>query len=72
MSTTTERQQTAIPAALSYGYRELCAVTGLARRSIERLIATGRFPRPRKSGRRTLFLADEVQAWLQSLPTRGD
>ena len=53
---------------LAYGYDELVAVTSLSRRTIERLVSTGQFPKPRKLGKRTLFLADEVQAWLRKLP----
>jgi excisionase family DNA binding protein len=56
------------PEPLAYGYDELTAVVGLGRRTIERMVSMGEFPAPRKRGKRTLFLADEVRAWLQQLP----
>lgn len=58
------------PEPLCYGYRELCKVIGLGRRTIERMVSMRRFPQPRKVGIRTVFVAAEVRAWLQALPAR--
>ena len=60
------------PEPLAYGYDELVKVTSLGRRTLERLVSTHQFPKPRTCGKRTLFLASEVLAWLQQLPQRGE
>lgn len=38
--------------------------TGLARTTIYELIKAGRFPRPTKVGRASLWVEGEVEAWI--------
>lgn len=44
------------------------AITSKSRRSIYREAAAGTFPAPRKSGRRTVWLASDITAWMATLP----
>lgn len=42
---------------------------GISKPTIYRLIAKGEFPPPVKVGRRSLWLADELEAWVHMLAT---
>ena len=53
---------------ISYTIPEACEFTGLGRSSIYRLIEAGTLT-PRKAGRRTLILREELEAYIRSLPT---
>ncbi len=52
---------------LAYGVTEACAVTGLSRPYLYRLMAAGSIPF-RKCGARRLILAADLQRFLESLP----
>ena len=54
-------------------YPEVVQVTGLSRKSIERRLRAGTFPRPVKLGgtRAVGFLSEEVAAWIDALPRVG-
>jgi excisionase family DNA binding protein len=52
---------------LAYTIREACEVSGISKSSIYNSIRAGTL-RPRKYGKRTLILADDLRAWLGSLP----
>lgn len=48
-------------------------VTGLKRDSLYGLIREGRFPPPRKiSKRASAWRSDEIEAWIESLPTADE
>lgn len=50
-------------------YPEVQAVTGLSRKSIERRLRAGTFPKPVKLGARAVgFRSDEVEAWIKNRP----
>ncbi|MYA44637.1 MAG: AlpA family phage regulatory protein [Gemmatimonadetes bacterium] len=50
-------------------YPEVQAVTGLSRKSIERRINAGTFPRPVRLGARAVgFRSDEIEAWIKARP----
>lgn len=46
---------------------EAIALTGIGRTTLYREINAGRL-KPRKSGRRTLFLVADLEAYVQALP----
>jgi len=46
--------------------RDVCRITALPRSSLYALIRRGEFPRPAKIGTRSIWLSNEVQAWLQA------
>jgi len=51
---------------LLWGWREVLAATGIARRSIEREIAANRFPRPiRRVGRRPSWRPIDIVRWSE-------
>jgi excisionase family DNA binding protein len=52
---------------LAYTIAEACEVSGVGRTTIYKAIKTGKLI-ARKSGRRTIILADDLAAWLRSLP----
>lgn len=47
------------------GLHEVCGIVGLKKSTIYALIAAQRFPRIVKCGRKTLFSASQVDAWVQ-------
>lgn len=49
---------------------EAVQITGIGRTSLYKLISIGRLT-PRKLGKRTLILVDELDAFVQSLPAGG-
>ena len=51
---------------LAWSVREVAAMVGLGERTIWRMVDLGTFPKPRCFGRRKLWLASEVKAWLAS------
>lgn len=54
----------------AYGVPEVVAILSIRRTSLYELVKSGRL-RATKCGRRTLFLATDVAAFLASLPTAG-
>lgn len=49
---------------------EVERLTGLSRPTIYRQIKAGQFPRPRRIGVQAVaWLASEIEAWRQALPT---
>ncbi len=51
-------------------YPEVQRELGLSRSSIERLVRSGQFPRPRRLGLRAVaWPASEVERWKQGLPS---
>ncbi len=58
----------AAPEKIALSYRDVSAVIGLGRRTIVRMVATGKFPAPRLVGSRRLFDRAEVQAWFDRQP----
>ena len=55
-----------VPELLDIG--DIARLTKLGRRTIYRLVAEGKFPKQRHVGRRSLWKADDVAAWVDSLP----
>lgn len=53
---------------LALTVREACQLSGLSRSTIYELFADKRLT-PKKCGRRTLVLADELRRFLENLPT---
>lgn len=66
MSTATARSE-ALPVhqRLAFSDRDLDAAGILSRKTRYNLRKKGRFPRPRQVGSRKLYLATEIQDWLQ-------
>ncbi|MGF1628534.1 MAG: helix-turn-helix domain-containing protein [Kiloniellaceae bacterium] len=54
---------------LCYSINDVARITGLGRSSLYELIGNGDLS-ARKVGRRTVILADDLKAWLRSLPMR--
>jgi excisionase family DNA binding protein len=54
----------------AYGVPEAVAVLSIGRTSLYELIKTGRL-KATKCGRRTLFLAPDIAAFLSNLPPAG-
>jgi len=48
-------------------YPEVVRLVGVSRREIERWIAAGIFPKPRKIGRVSLFFLSEIEAFMERL-----
>ena len=49
--------------------REVEALVGLTRSTIYGMMSAGKFPRPRRLGRRSVgWLSDDIAAWLESRP----
>ena len=55
------------PAQLAYSVNDAVLVSGLSRTVLYGLMQSGALPR-RKVGKRTLILASDLQAYLESLP----
>ncbi len=55
----------------AYGLNELLELQPCGRTFVYEEIKAGRL-RATKAGRRTIFLADDVASWLESLRTSGD
>lgn len=53
---------------LSYSIKEACEVTGIGRTSLYEAIAAGTL-KSRKFGAKTLILAEDLNAFLASLPS---
>lgn len=51
------------PPALAMTMREVQAYVKLCRSTIERMVATGDFPKPRKVRGKVLFDRREIEAW---------
>lgn len=50
--------------------KELCAILGVSRATLERYVAEGIFPKPRKLGKRIVgWRSDELEPVLIALPT---
>ena len=49
-----------------WGWPEVISATGIPRRTLEREIAAGRFPRPaRRVGRRPFWRPEDVRVWAE-------
>lgn len=59
------------PQKLAFSIREIRALTGISRTKLYTEIQEGRL-RPSKAGRRTLILAQDLQAWLDSWETTSN
>lgn len=44
--------------------RQVCSRTNFSRATINRWIASGKFPKPNKYGRNIRWLADEIDTWI--------
>ena len=55
---------------LAYSILEVCRMTGISRTSLYAAIKVGKL-RARKYGARTLICAQDLQEFLNSLPTAG-
>ena len=53
---------------LAYTVREAIREIGIGRTKFYREIAEGKI-KPRKIGKKTIILAEDIEAYLQSLPT---
>ncbi len=50
---------------LAWGRKEVAAALGIGLATLERLLASGRFPKPdARAGRRLLWRPSTVEAWL--------
>jgi len=54
------------------GLTETCERTGHSRWTLNRMVAEGRFPRPVRVGRRTMFEAGEVAEYIDRLLATRD
>lgn len=45
--------------------RQVCSRTNFSRATINRWIASGKFPKPKKHGRNIRWLADEIDTWIE-------
>jgi excisionase family DNA binding protein len=52
---------------IAYTINEACEAVGLSRTTLYEAFQRGELV-PRKVGQRTLILADDLKAWLQSMP----
>jgi predicted DNA-binding transcriptional regulator AlpA len=50
--------------------RQTCERVHLTFATIWKFIRAGKFPRPRAVGGKTMFVEDEVSAWIEALPVR--
>ncbi|MBV8523263.1 MAG: helix-turn-helix domain-containing protein [Acetobacteraceae bacterium] len=55
------------PAPVAYTVRDAARVAGISRSQLYELFAAGKLT-PRRCGRRTLVLANELEAFLRELP----
>jgi excisionase family DNA binding protein len=60
--------QSLVPPPFAYSIPQLVALTGIGRTTIYAELKAGRL-KARKIGRRTIFLSEDVTAWLSVLPT---
>jgi excisionase family DNA binding protein len=58
------------PERLAYTLKEVQKLVGISRSAIYLVLAEGEL-RAVKSGRRTLILAKDLQAWLEKLPAKS-
>lgn len=56
--------------ALAYSIEQICALTSVGRTMIYSAIKSGHLV-AHKVGRRTVVLADDLEAWLKSQPCLG-
>jgi predicted DNA-binding transcriptional regulator AlpA len=63
-ATATTHAQSVKMTRLLWGWPELLAALGIPRRSLEREILAGRFPKPlRRIGRRPFWSPDDIRRW---------
>ncbi|MCR4143971.1 helix-turn-helix transcriptional regulator [Alcaligenes faecalis] len=65
MNTNTQAQ---LPAEGAVRIEQVLAHIGIKRTALYDRIAKGHFPRPRKIGNRSVWLANEVREWLNEQP----
>ncbi len=53
------------------GWPQVLALVPLSKRDLQRRVAAGSFPQPRKLGRRALFVASEICAFIEKLKNGG-
>lgn len=51
-------------------YRQVLDLIPLSKRDIQRRVASGRFPRPRKLGRRSFFMESEIWKFIEDLKNK--
>lgn len=61
-----------LPEKVALSMAETCAVVSLCRSTVERMVAVGQFPKPRRVRGRVLFSLAEVRRWFDSLPKAGE
>lgn len=70
--TTVERREKKPPAGLHeklvWNYADLSALTGISARELQRMVARGQLPKPRKVGKLSLFVPAAVRAAIEALP----
>lgn len=57
-----------LPAEGAVRIEQVLAHIGIKRTALYDRIAKGHFPRPRKIGNRSVWLADEIRNWLNEQP----
>lgn len=50
-------------------YPQVLSLIPLSKRDVQRRVASGRFPQPRKLGRRSLFVESEIRNFIESIKT---
>lgn len=56
------------PRPILIGYRDLCALLGVSRRHLQRMVHRDELPKPRSMGARRLFVLAEVMKAIADLP----
>jgi predicted DNA-binding transcriptional regulator AlpA len=51
-------------------YTQVRSLIPLSKRDLQRRVASGRFPCPRKLGRRSLFVESEIRAFIETIKNR--
>ncbi len=57
---------------MAYKIKELTNIIGLSKAHIYRLIKEGKFPKPVKIGKSSLWLRKDIENWLESLRQNQD
>ena len=72
--TTNEATRVIAVEKLALNIHEVCEITGMGRRTVEKLVSMGEFPKPHRIRCTTLQRWDvsEVRAWFEAQPRQGD